>query len=298
MELQQLRYFVSVARNRNFTKAAEECHVSQPALSIQIKKLEAELGGPLFHRQGRTIVLTTAGERLEEKAESLLLLHRSTLDAVKDVVELGGVARFGATLTIAPYLIPYVVSHADRDEIPPFKMQENFTEGLLTSLLDGSLDFALMSTPIEEEKLLVKVVAREPFVLVMPSTHRLARKRKIRLDDALEEPFLPLSNIHCAGRQIAEFYKEREAQPKTAFESAQIDTILKLVGKGQGIALLPKMAVLGSLDDTLCYRTIEGAELHRDISMVHHPDRYLSESVRNLMSLIERCLNEFVGGRG
>lgn len=289
-----MRYFASVARHRNFTRAAEECHVSQPALSIQIKKLEQELGGPLFHRQGRQIVLTNVGKRLESRAESLLLLHQSTLDELRDEVVSGGEAHFGATLTIAPYLIPYVVSHASEEDIPPFSMQENFTEGLLTSILEGTLDFALMSTPIEEPRLLLKVIAREPFVLVMPADHPLAKRRKVVTADVRKERFLPLSQIHCAGRQISAFY---DAGKKATFESAQIDTILKLVNKGQGVSLLPKMAVLGSLDETLCYREISDAKVERDISMVHHPDRYLSESVRKLMALIEHCINDFVSER-
>lgn len=295
MELQQLRYFSAVARLRNFTRAAEECRVSQPALSIQIKKLENELGGPLFHRQGRTIALTNVGERLEEKAESLLRLHRSTLDEMKDTVSAGGEAHFGATLTIAPYLIPYVVSHAKQDDIPPFSMHENFTESLLASILDGSLDFAIMSTPVEEPRLLVKVIASEPFVLVMPSDHKLARKRKVTAADVQKESFLPLSQIHCAGRQIREFYEGKMVRPKATFESAQIDTILKLINKRQGVSLLPKMAVLGSLDDSLCYREIAGEKLSREISMVQHPDRYLSHAVRKLMNLMESSLTEFVG---
>lgn len=294
MELQQLRYFTSVARHRNFTRAAEECRVSQPALSIQIKKLEAELGGPLFHRQGRTIALTNVGKQLEGKAESLLRLHRSTLDEMKDAVVSGGEAHFGATLTIAPYLVPYVVSHASKSDIPPFTMQENFTEGLLASILDGSLDFALMSTPVEEPRLLVKVIAREPFVLVLPKGHALTKKRRILSADVQKEPFLPLSQIHCAGRQINEFIQEADTRPKAMFESAQIDTILKLVNSGQGVSLLPKMAVLGSLSEGLCYREISDAKLGRDISMVHHPDRYLSEAVRKLMKLLEGCINDFV----
>lgn len=294
MELQQLRYFSSVARHRNFTRAAEECRVSQPALSIQIKKLESELGGPLFHRQGRTIVLTNVGKRLEGRAKSLLLLHQSTLDELKDEVVAGGEAHFGATLTIAPYLIPYVVSHARQDDIPAFKMQENFTEGLLGGILDGSLDFALMSTPVDEPRLMLKVIAHEPFVLVLPTAHPLAKKRRIVAADVQKEAFLPLSQIHCAGRQIQEFYQSSSARPKASFESAQIDTILKLVGKGQGVTLLPKMAVIGNLDESLCYRKIYGAGLGRDISMVHHPDRYLSEAVRRLMGLIESCITDFV----
>lgn len=269
--------------------------MSQPALSIQIKKLEAELGGPLFHRQGRTIALTQAGERLEGKAEALLLMHQSTLDELKDTVTEGGEAHFGATLTIAPYLIPYVVSHAGKEGMPAFRMQENFTEGLLSGILDGSLDFAIMSTPVEVPKLLVKVIAREPFVLVMRSDHRLARKRRILAADVRAEPFLPLSHIHCAGRQISEFYKQGPGRSKPVFESAQIDTILKLVAQGQGVSLLPKMAVMDSLESVLCYRVVEGNDLGRDISMVHHPDRYLSVAARGLMALIERSLNDFVG---
>lgn len=294
MELQQLRYFRAVTKHRNFSRAAEECNVSQPALSIQIQKLEGEIGAPLFHRQGRKITLTSVGQRLEGRAESLLDLHQSTLDELKDAVHSGGEATFGAILTIAPYLVPYVVGHAKPADLPPFRMEENFTENLLAKLLEGRLDFALMSTPIDEPKLMVKVIAREPFVLVIPKKHRLAAFEDVSLVEIAKEPFLPLSRIHCAGLQISDFYESCSAMPNTVFASAQIDTILKLVEQGQGVTLLPKMAVIGSLDKSLCYRPIAGAGLEREISLVQHPDRYLSDSVRKLTKLIERYLNDFV----
>jgi len=295
MELQQLRYFMAVTKHRNFTRAAESCYVSQPALSIQIKKLEDELGGPLFHRQGRKIVLTDIGHRLSSRAESLLRQHQSTLDEIKDALSTGGACRFGAIMTIAPYLVPYMVSRIDDDERPAFHMEENFTESLLSKLLDGSLDFALMSSPVEEPRLLVKVIAKENFVLVMPSDHRLAQYVSVPFKEALSEPFMPLSPIHCAGRQVCDFYGDWKPEGKAVFESAQIETILKLVAEGQGVTLLPKMAALSTVNDGLCFREVSGAVLERDITLVQHPDRYLSESTRRMMQLVERHLNQLVG---
>ncbi|MCH6255794.1 LysR family transcriptional regulator [Puniceicoccaceae bacterium K14] len=297
MELQQLRYFIAISKHRNFSRAAEECRVSQPGLSIQVQKLEKELGAPLFHRQGRTITLTSVGQRLLPKAESLLRLHSNTLDEIKDVVQSGGEALFGATLTIAPYLIPYVVSQARKADMPPFRMEENFTENLITKLFEGRLDFAIMSTPIEDPKLLVKVIAREPFVLVLPKSHALAKQQTVKLDDIGQEPFLPLSRIHCAGRQISEIYQACSSPQNAVFESVQIETILKLVEQGQGITLLPKMAVVHSLNDSLCFRSIEGEKVERKITLVQHPDRYLSESVRKMTELIQHYLNNFINER-
>jgi len=296
MELQQLRYFLAVSKHRNFTRAAEACHVSQPALSIQVKKLEDELGGPLFHRQARRIILTDIGHRLLGRAESLLREHQSTLDEIKDVLETGGVCRFGAILTIAPYLVPYMVGHTEGTAMPAFHMEENFTEVLLGKLLDGGLDFALMSSPVEEPRLLVKVIAKESFVLVMPKDHRLAQWERVPFKEALSEPFMPLSPIHCAGRQVCDFYGEWKPEGNAVFESAQIETILKLVEQGQGVTLLPKMAALSTVNEKLCYREVDGALLERDITMVQHPDRYLGESTRRMMRLVEEYACQLMQG--
>lgn len=178
MEFQQIRYFVSVARERNFTRAAAACHVAQPSLSAQIQKLERELGGPLFHRLGRRIRLTELGESLLPRAKRMLHLQQETLHEASERFNGGGSVRFGATLTMAPYLIQSVASWNNQNETAvELEAHEDFTENLLDKLREGDLDFAVMSTPIEEAGMLTRLLTTEPFLAVLPKEHHLLKKK-------------------------------------------------------------------------------------------------------------------------
>lgn len=295
MEFQQLRYFVEVARLRNFTRAAEVCLVAQPSLSQQIQKLERELGGPLFHRLGRQIVLTDLGEAMLTKAERLLQQREDALKEAEERVAKGGVVRFGSILTMAPYLVPRVVALSKRRSLSAgFEIAEDFTENLLRKLKAGELDFAIMSTPVDEPGMLVRVIAREPFVAVMPASHGLARKQKVTLDALFAEPFLPLSHIHCAGQQIRDLCQIKRRQPSAAIQSSQIETILRLVEQGVGVTILPHMAVAGMKRRGLVFKPLVGRDLYRDIALVQHQDRYISNSSRAFIGLIEESLQELV----
>lgn len=294
MEFHQLKYFLTVAKLKNFTRAAEHCQIAQPSLSQQIQKLEKELGAPLFHRQGRTICLTNIGELLLPIAHKLIFEHDNAIENIKDIVNKGGTVRFGAILTIAPYLIPYLLEYIDEQLTTTFRIEENFTQNLLINIKSGTLDFAIMSSPVDEPNLMVKTIAKEPFVLVMKSGHPLAKKEKIMLADVFNHPFLELSNIHCAGQQISEFCNLSARQTNTIFQSAQIETILQLVKQGRGITLLPKMA-LGKLQDkSLVSRNLDEKNMEREITLVQHPDRYLSQATRATIQQVQEGIKAFV----
>lgn len=170
MEIQQIRYFLAVAELRNFTRAAERCHVAQPSLSQQIKKLEGELGGPLFHRMGRQILLTEQGKLLEAKAKQIMMAHENAIQEVSDSFSSGGHVNFGAIMTIAPYLIPSLLKAIPAEQHAALRIEENFTEALIEKVRRGRLDFAIMSSPVSEPDLMVRVLGRERFVAVMPPT--------------------------------------------------------------------------------------------------------------------------------
>ncbi|MDP0499175.1 MAG: LysR family transcriptional regulator [Verrucomicrobiales bacterium] len=286
MEFQQIRYFLAVAELHNFTRAAERCNVAQPSLSQQIKKLENELGGPLFHRLGRKVVLTEQGELLEPSARRILLEHDNAIDRLGDSFSRGGTVAFGATLTIAPYLIPGLLEKIGNERVLELRIEENFTEKLLEKVRAGTLDFAIMSSPVDEPDLLVKVIGKESFVAVMPRGHRLMDQQEVGLSDILAEPFLELSHIHCAGQQINEICNMNAGVKNTVFLSSQIETIRRLVREKQGVTILPRMAVR-SADDELGVKEISGAKLEREITLVQHPDRYLTKSARGLIELLE-----------
>lgn len=286
MELQQLRYFVSVATQRNFTRAAALCNVAQPSLSQQIRKLELELGAPLFHRQGRRVVLTELGNTLLPKAKNCLQQHDDILRLASDSAGGGALVRFGSILTMAPYLVPRLFGDVGPDGSPPFEVTEDFTANLLRRLMDGELDFAIMSSPVHEPNLLAKVIAREPFVAVVPAGHELSNAAAVDIASLLAGPFLPLSSIHCAGEQIREVCGIQPSEPKATFHSSQVETILRLVEQGLGVTLLPKMAVLNTRFRVKMIPVKPPVPM-RDIVLVHHPDRYLSHSARRLIEVIE-----------
>jgi LysR family hydrogen peroxide-inducible transcriptional activator len=298
MEIQQIRYFVSIARELNFTRAAERCRVAQPSLSQQIQKLERELGGPLFHRLGRRIRLTDLGEALLPRAERMLLLHQETLHEASERAAKGGSVSFGAILTIAPYLMHLVTQRVQQElVIPNLEAHEDFTENLLKKLREGTLDFAIMSTPVEEPAMLCRVIATEPFVAVLPENHRLLDREQVLLSALLEEPFLPLSYIHCAGRQISEACLIDGKRPNANIQCTQIETILKMVEQGTGVTMLPHMALERLKGKTLQFRHLTGPAPKRDIAIVHHQDRYLSPSAMKLIQIVENAIREICPDR-
>jgi len=293
MEIQQIRYFLAVAELRNFTRAAERCHVAQPSLSQQIKKLEKELGGPLFHRMGRRILLTEQGALLETKAKTIILEHENAIQQVSDSFQNSRTATLGAIMTIAPYLVPALLQELDPNECSSLRIEENFTEALVEKVRRGRLDFAIMSSPLKEPDLLIQVLGRERFLAVMPKDHPLnIRPGKVTLDELVNEPFLELNNIHCAGKQIHEICQLSSGSQNTVFLSSQIETIRRLVVEGKGVTILPRMSLHGHSD--LGVKEIEGLTLEREITLVQHPDRYLSKSAQELLNKLKAFTRSYL----
>lgn len=296
MEIQQIRYFLAVAELRNFTRAAERCHVAQPSLSQQIKKLEQEMGGPLFHRMGRKVSLTEQGKLLEEKAKIIYREHENAIHEVRDSFSHNNSVAFGAILTIAPYLIPALMADLDSSERAGLRIEENFTEALLEKVKRGRLDFAIMSSPVDEPDLLVEVLGTERFVAVLPPGHPLHEQAEVGLEQLLEQPFLELSHIHCAGKQLDELCGIGINQVRTVFMSSQIETIRRLVCGGTGVTVLPQMAVNDERE--LCIRPISGAPLEREITLVSHPDRYLSNAAKSLIERLKTFTQSYLNTAG
>jgi LysR family hydrogen peroxide-inducible transcriptional activator len=293
MEIQQIRYFLAVADLRNFTRAAERCHVAQPSLSQQIKKLEQALGGPLFHRMGRRVVLTEQGVLLEKKARRILLEHENAVQQITDSFQNSHSISFGAIMSMAPYLIPELLADLNQTERAALLIEENFTEALIENVRQGLLDFAIMSSPIEASDLLVQVLGHEHFVAVVPRSHQLyTAGEAVSLEHLLQEPFLELSSLHCAGRQIQEICQFTSRHRNTVFRSSQIETIRKLVRIGKGVTILPKMSVAEGYG--LGVMPIEGLELTREITLVQHQDRYVSKSTRKLIAHLKQLCQRFL----
>ena len=245
MEMQQLRYVVAVARSGNFSRAAEQCHVSQPSLSQQIQKLEDELGERLFDRMKREAKLTPHGEAFLRHAVHIIeeadAAKREAAEA-KDLLH--GMATVGVLPTIAPYLRPEaMVEFTEKYPGVEIVVQEDTTARLLKHLLAYEIDFALASHPIQDERLEVRELFAEEFLLALPPGHPLTRKRTVAISALGGERLIVMKEGHCLGDQVLGFCDRRDVKPKISFRSAQLETIQALVASGLGISLIPAMAV-------------------------------------------------------
>src|SRR5579862_2840376 len=191
MTLTELRYIVAVARERHFGRAAEACFVSQPTLSVAIKKLEEELDVKIFERGSNEVSLTALGTAIVRQAQSVI----EQAAAIKEIAKCGqdplsGALKLGIIYTIGPYLLPQLVRHAI--ELTPLMLQENFTVKLLDMLRTGELDCAIMAEPFPDSGLAIAPLYDEPFVVAVPRHHPLARETAISAERLKQETMLLL----------------------------------------------------------------------------------------------------------
>ena len=263
MTLTELKYIVAVARERHFGRAAEACFVSQPTLSVAIKKLEEELGTQIFERGSHEISMTPAGERIVSQAQRVL----DEAARVKEIARQGrdplvGPLRLGVIYTIGPYLLPGLVRQLLKDAPEmPLLLTEHFTIKLMELLKNGEIDVAIMALPLPQTGLALQAVYDEPFIVAMPKHHAWAKRKAIPSEDLKKETMLLLGTGHCFRDQVLEvcpelsrFSSSAEGIQKT-FEGSSLDTIRHMVGSGLGVTVLPITSVpqKGSRDSLLEY---------------------------------------------
>lgn len=285
MEMHQLRYVVAVARSGNFSRAAEQCHVSQPSLSQQILKLENELGERLFDRMKREARLTPHGEAFLRRAVRIL----EEVDAAKREATdtknlLRGTVTVGVLPTIAPYLLPGIIaSFAGRFPDVEIVVQEDTTARLLKLLLAYDVDLALASQPIRDERLEVRELLTEELLLALPPGHPLTRNRAVKAADLGGERLIVMKEGHCLGDQVLGFCDRRDVRPQISFRSAQLETIQALVCAGLGISLIPEMAARGERGDLPEYRSFQAPRPERKIVALWPKQRPLSRAATEFL---------------
>jgi len=251
MTLTELKYIVAVAREKHFGHAAEACFVAQPTLSVAIKKLEDELGVPIFERGGSEISMTPLGMQIVAQAERVLEQTAAIREIAKQNKDpLTGQLRLGVIYTVAPYLLPQLVrSMIERVPQMPLVLQENFTAKLVEMLRQGELDAAIMAQPFPQQGLLVQPLYDEPFVVAMPASHPWSGRERINAADLKNETMLLLGNGHCFRDQVLEVCPEMARFSTTGdgiartFEGSSLETIRHMVASGIGITVLPKASV-------------------------------------------------------
>jgi LysR family transcriptional regulator, hydrogen peroxide-inducible genes activator len=280
MEIHQLRYFVAVADEGSFSRAAAREHVAQPSLSQQIQKLEAEMGERLFDRLPRSIVLTDAGQCLLAFARKILVEIADARHCVDELNrEVVGKLAVGAIPTIAPYVLPRLIGEF-REHYPKVTLEifEDTTENLVRRLDDGEVDIALVSTCGESATLELHSLGREPLSVLLPSKHRLAKKKQIKWSDLKSEKFLLLHEVHCLSHQVHQLLASHHLQPELALQGAQLGTVARLVGAGIGVSLVPQMMVEDELVPGCVSLPFGPPAPVRELNLLRNPLRFRSKA--------------------
>ncbi len=250
MTLTELRYIVTLAQERHFGRAAERCHVSQPTLSVAVKKLEDELETPLFERSKATVQVTPLGEKIIAQAQRVLEQSSLIFDmasAGKD--QLANPLRIGAIYTIGPYLFPHLVPElAKAAPQMPLYIEEGLTGGLRTKLRSGELDVIIVALPFTETDVVTKPIYDETFEVLLPAKHRWEARKAIHKEELLEERLLLLGEGHCFRDQLLEAcpaitQKLNNPDNTLIAEGGSLETIRHMVASKLGITVLPQSAL-------------------------------------------------------
>ncbi len=251
MTLTELKYIVAVAREKHFGRAAESCHVSQPTLSVAIKKLEEELEVKLFERSANEVSVTALGEKIVRQAQSVL----EQAAAIKEMARCGqdpvaGPLTLGVIYTIGPYLLPELVRQSiKRTPQMPLILQENFTIKLLEMLRTGEIDCAVLAEPFPDTGLAVAPLYDEPFFAAVPNNHPLAAQNSVSAEQLKNETMLLLGAGHCFRDHVLEVCPEfarfsSDAEGiRRSFEGSSLETIKHMVASGMGVTVVPQLSV-------------------------------------------------------
>jgi len=251
MTLTELKYIVAVSRERHFGKAAEACYVSQPTLSVAVKKLEEELDVKLFERSANEVSVTPLGEEIVRQAQSVLEQAASIKEIAKRGKDpLGGALTLGIIYTIGPYLLPDLVHQMiKRTPQMPLILQENFTVKLLEMLRTGEIDCAILAEPFPDAGLAVAPLYDEPFMAALPFHHPLATHAHVTSDELKNENMLLLGSGHCFRDHVLEVcpefarFSSNAEGIRKSFEGSSLETIKHMVAAGMGITLVPRLSV-------------------------------------------------------
>ena len=246
MSLRDLEYFIAVAEEQHFSKAAERCNVSQPTLSVQLKKMEQRLGVALFERHPRRVVLTFAGHAILSKARHMLRIDGEITQLAQAAQNpLVGKYKLGIIPTVAPYLLPHLIPFQQENtpKLTPV-LQEAKTDDLVHDLRDGALDAALLALPLDGiEDLAITPLYTEKFHLALPENHPLAAQKIISTQDLKEGELLLLEDGHCLREHALEVCEFLGRAENAELKATSLETLRHMVMAGQGVTLMPELAL-------------------------------------------------------
>lgn len=296
--LQQLRYLVALADARHFRRAAEECHVTQPTLSMQLRELETRLGVTLAERTRGHVVLTPVGREIATRA-------RGVLREIAEIVELGrqgrvplsGTIRVGVVQSLGSYLLPLLVPDL-RDRHPTLRLylREGLPRVLLAQLSEGALDLLVFPLPVSGRETETARLFREPLLLVAPRDHPLAARTTVAAPDLKGETIMALEPGHQLYNQVRELCAAIGAELSHDFEGTSLDTLRQMVAMGMGLSLLPALYVRSEVarETLVTARPLEGPAPARVIGMVWRKGSVRGGEYADLAATIRRILRASV----
>lgn len=297
MTITQLQYVLAVAEHKNFTLAAEKCFVTQPTLSMQIQKVEEELGIQIFDRSKKPIQLTEIGIKIVNQSKNIV----NEANRIQDIVDqqkgfIGGEFRIGIIPTVMPTLLPMFLKNFIK-KYPKVNLiiEELNTEEIIFKLKNGHLDAAIAATPLEEEKIKEVVLFYEPFVAYIPESHSVFEKKEIEVSDLNLDEILLLQDGHCFRDGILNLCKNNQGGTghfNFHIESGSFETLIKLADEGLGTTLLPYLHTLDLNEkDKAKLRPFKDPKPAREVSLIYPKNElkiHIIDALRNVISGVVR----------
>ena len=242
--LRQLRYLSALARHRHFGRAAEDCAISQPALSMQVRELEREIGAELVERRPGEIALTDAGREVVQRAEQILTATRDLVDFVRHRELLSGRLALGIIPTLAPYILPRLLPRLQA-QYPQLRLEvrETQTKMLLAELVSGELDTAMLALPAEAADIETLRLFDDRFLLAAPASDPVVPYRRVAIEDVDQRRLILLEEGHCLRDQALAFCATKRRDAPVGLGATSLATVMQLVANGFGVTLLPEVAV-------------------------------------------------------
>lgn len=295
MTLVQLEYIVSLDTYRNFVLAAEKCFVTQPTLSMQIQKLEEQLGVKIFDRSKQPVIPTETGIAIIEQARNVLKESGKLKEIIAEKKgEISGELKLGIIPTIAPYLLPHVISNF-LEKYPDVQLMiwEYTTEQIIQQLKSGLLDCGILSTPLDDRSLTEKPIFYEGFVVFISKANQLLKKKLVTAADVNPEEVWLLNEGHCMRNQVLNICQRKKAGQGRHFEynTGSIETLKRMVDLNNGLTILPELSLADlTVEQLERIRYFKSPEPTREISIVTHRN-FLK---RNLISTLEKEIIEII----
>lgn len=301
--LTQLEYIIAVDKHRHFGRAARACHISQPTLSMQIHKVEDDLGITIFDRLKKPIVPTSRGREFIEQAKVLLREHEKLLEVSRSgKTELSGEFRLGVIPTIAPYLVPrFIASFSKRYPKVTLKIEELRTSSIIEALRQDQIDAGILATPLHETGLKERPLYYEPFHLYVQKDHPLAKRTKIREEDLDGSEMWLLQDGHCFRTQVVRFCsltapgaRESGAIRNVRFEGGSLETLRQLIRNSRGYTLVPHLFAteLPADERRASLRPFEAPVPTREVSLVFRADQWRSGHLEALEKVVVQSVPE------